>query len=106
MLARRNRVSTALVSHIMKEGVSVHTPSMSLRFTLRAAYPRFSAIVSKKVAKTAVERNRTRRRVYAVLEKLALPPLHGLIMIKKSISTISPRELTEEINNLLAKVRQ
>jgi ribonuclease P protein component len=90
----------------MKEGVSVHSSWLSLRFTSRAAYPRFSAIVSKKVAKTAVERNRIRRRVYAVLEKLTLPPLHALVMVKKPLNDITPSDLLKEIENLLAKVRQ
>ncbi len=105
MLARKNRVNTALCSQIMKDGSSVFTPLLSLRYMKNAPYPRFSVLVSKKVAKTAVERVSTRRRVYGILNHATLPKLYALISVKKSIKDISYQELTREVHNLLAKVR-
>ena len=82
-----------------------HTDYFSIR-AVPAENPRFSVVVSKKVARTAVSRNRLRRRVYAVLAE-ALPrmraPLRASIYAKKGAETLSYPDIKKEILFLLSR---
>lgn len=71
MLQRKYRFhSRGGVRYTYREGKTLRTPKMSLVFTKNERhYTRFAVVVSKKVEKTAVGRNRIRRRVYEVLRK-------------------------------------
>lgn len=61
-------------------------------------------VVSKKVAKTAVARNRLRRRVYSLLRwRSKQQPAHLLVIAKTGAAELSFSELTKEISTLLVK---
>ena len=58
------------VRYVYQKGKTVRTPKMSLVFAENTrGFTRMAVVVSKKVMKTAVGRNRIRRRVYEVLRK-------------------------------------
>ena len=56
------------VRYVYQKGKTIRTPKMSLIFIENTrGFTRFAVVVSKKVEKTAVGRNRIRRRIYEIL---------------------------------------
>jgi ribonuclease P protein component len=104
MLPKASRLSRA-EAEFLKNGKSVFTTLLSLRFT-PAPETKFSVSVSKKTAKSAVDRNRIRRKCYAALEK-ALPTLNtsvkGMFFPKATIKTLSQEKLAAELVLVLKK---
>lgn len=66
--------------------------------------PRIAVSVSKKVAKSAVIRNRTRRRVYAALRGRDMRPGLYLFIAKAGAQELKGEALSREIGELLNKV--
>ncbi|MDP3958070.1 MAG: ribonuclease P protein component [bacterium] len=105
MLPRRKRVGKALFSLVFKEGTAVHSPHLFLKVLKTAGTGRFSVVVGKNAAKKATERNRLRRRGYALLSKRfsAWPDgVSGIIFIKKKLPL---RETEEELALLLRRAK-
>lgn len=69
MLSKKYRFhSRGGVKWVYRHGKTLRRSKMSLIFVENArGFTRMSVVVSKKVAKSAVERNRIRRRVYEIL---------------------------------------
>lgn len=69
MLNRKYRFhSRGGVRYVYQKGKTIRSPEMSLVFANNTrGFTRMAVVVSKKVEKTAVKRNRIRRRVYEVL---------------------------------------
>ena len=58
------------VRYVYQHGKTIRTSKMSLIYTDNdKGFTRFAIVVSKKVEKSAVKRNRIRRRAYEVLRK-------------------------------------
>lgn len=77
MLSQRHRFhGHGSLRYVYKHGESVRGRVISLKYTTnpRRQHSRISVVVSKKVMKSAVGRNRIRRRVYEVMREL-LPSL-------------------------------
>jgi ribonuclease P protein component len=64
--------------------------------------PAFSVVVSKKVAKKAVLRNRTRRRVYRslseVLKKTTLPPV--IVFARRGAESLNIHDMLSELESV------
>ncbi len=71
MLPKRSRLNAREVREILKVGRSARLGTLSAKFVV-AKGSKAAAVVSSKVAKSAVERNKLRRAVYQALEG-ALP---------------------------------
>ena len=69
MLSKKYRFhSRGGVRYVYQKGKTVRSPKMSLVFVRNTrGFTRFGVVVSKKVEKSAVKRNRIRRRVYEAL---------------------------------------
>lgn len=69
MLSKRYRFhSRGGVRFVYQKGKTIRSPKMSLIFTDNTrGFTRFGVVVSKKVERSAVGRNRIRRRVYEAL---------------------------------------
>lgn len=69
MLSQKYRFhSRGGVRHTYQKGKNVRTPTLSLIFAPNSRnHRRFAVVVSKKVLKSAVGRNRIRRRVYEAI---------------------------------------
>ena len=69
MLSKKYRFhSRGGVKYVYSHGKTIRTPKMSLVFVKNVrGFTRFGVVVSKKVEKSAVKRNRIRRRVYEAL---------------------------------------
>lgn len=66
-----------------------------------------SVVVSKKVAKNAVDRNRLRRRVYGVVERFLLTsplPVAVVFLLKPEAKTATRQALMCDMADLLAKI--
>lgn len=69
MLNRKYRFhSRGGVRYVYQKGKTIRRPEMSLTVLNNdRGFTRFAVVVSKKVLKTAVDRNRVRRRIYEAL---------------------------------------
>jgi ribonuclease P protein component len=108
MLPKKKRVPTRSFPSLQKTGAIFHTDHLSMRTIFAAESGRFSVVISKKVSSLAVMRNRSRRRVYAVLEKEVKGvqvPHTSVIYLKKDISSLTSSLLSTEIHTLLQKAK-
>jgi ribonuclease P protein component len=110
MLSRRYRFhSRGGVNYTRARGRLIRGAKLSLIFAKNTrGKQRFAVIVSKKVLKSAVGRNRIRRRIYEAL-RLLLPsinqPADCLIMVFSSdIENMDFKELESNLLGLLKKV--
>ncbi|MBI3305565.1 ribonuclease P protein component [Candidatus Nomurabacteria bacterium] len=106
MLPKKNRASTKEVKKIFKEGRSVSSLSLSLKYIKNISEEtRISFIAPKNIAKSAVKRNSLRRLGYSVLRKNIkdFPSgTVGIFIFKKYQDDASI--LNHEIQNLLHKI--
>lgn len=108
MLAQRYRFhSRGGVKYVYSHGESVRGAKISLVYlkNSRSKYGRFAVIVSKKVLKSAVGRNRIRRRIYEVL-RAEMPgikqPYDVLVTVySKDVMSMPFGELKESVQDLL-----
>ncbi len=104
MLKKRDRLTTREIESLSL-GKSVFGTLISLRI-LPAKKTKLAATVSKKIIKTAVDRNRMRRRIYAATEAVlsqVRTPAIVMIMPKKECLTLPFTELATEIKSVFAK---
>lgn len=107
MLSHKYRFhSRGGVRYVHQKGKTIRTPLLALIFTpnLRR-YQRFGVVISKKVLKSAVGRNRIRRRVYEAL-RLELReftyPVDCLFIIhSRSVAKLPFLELRRLVHDLL-----
>ena len=109
MLSSRYRFhSRGGVRHTYQKGKTIRTPTLSLVFAPNTKHhQRFGVVVSKKVLKSAVGRNRIRRRVYEAI-RLELPEFTThmdciFVVFNKSISTMPFRDLRRLVHELLER---
>ena len=109
MLSSRLRFhSRGGVRYTYQKGKTLRGPKMSLVVAKNTrGRSRFAVVVSKKVLKSAVGRNRIRRRVYEAL-RLELPNLKTwhkdciFVIYQKDVATMDFLELRKIIRDLLA----
>ncbi len=103
MLARQYRFSgQGGIRYVYRKGATVRRPHFTIRVV--QADPKktqFAVVVSKKIAKQAVIRNRIRRRIYAALEQIGMVPsgaVQAVIIVQDSWATECQfTELTQEL---------
>lgn len=110
MLASKNRFHRRNhVNRVYKSGRSLRGGDISLRYRVEstADHKKIAVVVSKKVAKSAVIRNRIRRRVFeAVRRNLDAAPagFEGIFSVfSDRVATMPAAELDAEIANFLRK---
>ena len=109
MLSKKYRFhSRGGVKYTYKHGKTIRTPKISLVYNENArGHIRCAVVVSKKVEKTAVARNRIRRRVYEAI-RLELPNFpekrdYIFVIYASEIMTIDFDELRKLIHSLFAQ---
>lgn len=109
MLAKKYRFhSRGGVRYVYRNGKTIRRSFLSLVFceNLRG-YTRIAVVVSKKVAKTAVERNRIRRRVYEALrENMEYVPKkrdYIIVVYNKKIGEMPYLDLVKLLGELVAE---
>ena len=111
MLSKKYRFhSRGGVRYTYQHGKTIRDSKISLVFASNARKKqRYAVVVSKKVLKSAVGRNRIRRRVYeairAELPNITQPVDCIFIIYTKEISTIEFKTLRSLIHNLLIEAK-
>ncbi len=105
MLPKRRRVTKKLLEQTLKEGSVLHSPSFIFRFKKESPdkYSHFAFIVPKTVSKSAVERNKMRRKGYNIVRKMSINKGYGLFFYKKGSQKSTIEELNNEIKGLISK---
>jgi len=95
--------------YLYANGKAVRSQLFTIKYVSNAhrSHPRFSVVVSKKVIKSAVGRNRIRRRLYEYLRTHTdqLDGVHDIVIICTSaeLRTMPYEQITEQLNQLFAK---
>ncbi len=95
---------------VYQGGKIVRGPVMSLKYANRDSKPyRIAVVVSKKVHKSAVVRNRIRRRIYEVCRKQEVMDIAGLDLVftvfSEQLATIESEKLEKYVSDLLQKTK-
>jgi len=95
--------------YVYSNGKAVRSPLFTVKYVTnsRRKYPRFSVVVSKKVIKSAVGRNRIRRRMYEYL-RLNIPNLNDtydivIICTSAELRTLPFAQISEQLDQLFHK---
>ena len=94
------------VRYVYQKGKTVRKPQMSLVYVKNTrGFTRVAVVVSKKVAKSAVERNKIRRRVYEAVrlnfDKIPKKTDYIFVVFKKEMIKMNFEELQEMILELV-----
>jgi len=108
MLSFRNRFhGHGSLRYVYKNGQAVRSRLVTMKYidNPRRKRPRVAVVVSKKVLKSAVGRNRIRRRIYEVIRK-ELPEAKQnqdlvFLVFSSEVLTLPPADLTDVIRQLL-----
>ena len=110
MISRLNRFHgySALLP-VYRRGTTVRGAFLSLKYAprQRGGGYRAAVVVSKKVHKSAVVRNRIRRRIFELIraEQATLPSVDIVITVfSDQIATLPAAQLAEQVQGLLAKI--
>ena len=109
MLSKKYRFhSRGGVRYVYQKGKTIRTPSLSLVFAPNTrGYQRFAVVVSKKVLKSAVGRNRIRRRVYEAirheLPEFRQPMDCVFVVFNKTVANTPFLDLRRTIHDLIAR---
>ena len=106
MLAQRNRFhGRKALARVYKQSKTVRSGLVSLRFTPSSNKEyRCAVVVSKKVHKSAVVRNRIRRRIYEVVRTIDPQPESVDLIItvfSEKVFAMSYKELKHEVEGLI-----
>lgn len=97
------------LNYIYRNGKTVRQGPISLRFTAntRRTKCRVAVVVSKKVAKKAVDRNKIRRRLYEAirLQLLQIKQPHDIVLtvFDKQVLDLTPKAIEQLISKILQK---
>lgn len=104
MLKKQHRLAkTTTVEQTMRRGRSFFNPHFVIKFRASHNAPRFTVIVSTKVSKKAVDRNRLKRLLREVI-RLQLSKFRGgdyVIIVKPIVVKLSSTELKESFSKLV-----
>jgi len=104
MLPKKHRINKKLFEEIFKKGKIFSSSNLSLKIAPTAENrSRFAFVVSSKVAKRAVDRNKIKRRARHIVKKM-LPKIEKglgvIIFFKKGVEKMTFSELEKEINDI------
>jgi ribonuclease P protein component len=111
MISRNNRFKHRLAVQAAYRGAkTARAPMLSLKYSIKTNQPwRAAIVVSKKVSKSAVKRNRIRRRIYEWLRinQNLIPDGSQLIVsvFDPRIGTITAEELSNSLESLIKQVK-
>ncbi len=107
MLPKKQRLSTEEVQEVITKGRSVRGTTLSIKYTENKGYFHAAVVVSKKVAKKAVDRNRLRRTIYMILSNMkeGLNGRNMVFFILKAPNMNTEQVFLDEIILLLKKIK-
>jgi ribonuclease P protein component len=109
MLSFRNRFhGHGSLRYVYKNGQAVRSHLVTLKYSKhpKRKEQRVAVVISKKVLKSAVRRNRVRRRIYEIIrhELTNIQPSYDLVFLvfSSEVLTMPHDELTETLRQLVA----
>jgi ribonuclease P protein component len=104
MLPRKHRINRKLFEEVAKKGKSFSCPYFSVKIAPATEnQSRFTFVVSSKISKKAVVRNKIKRRTRNIVAKL-IPKIkkqiNAIIFFKKGVETLTFAELQKQINDI------
>ncbi len=105
MLGKEKRLNRQSFASLNSQGFVFFTDNFSIRIIKNTEKPRFSCVVSNKVATTKPIRNKLKRQVYSVIGTIDTSKLKGsaIIYCKKGVLKLSFSEIKEELLKVLLK---
>jgi ribonuclease P protein component len=103
MLPKSKRLGKSLVPTVVRQGRPVAGNGLSARIlrSPQAVLSRFAVVVSTKVLKSAVARNRLRRQIHAILGKhwsqIASGAQVVIFINHKDLAELAPAELSQRL---------
>ena len=108
MLPKHDRLLVKDFDLVIRAGRETYSPFFSVKY-IPAASLKFSPVAPKKIFKTAVSRNRVRRRIYAavreVLSSKKIKPNHIVLVVKKDITDLTSKCLVCVLNDMFVQAR-
>lgn len=108
MIPQKNRFhGHGSLRYVYKNGTAVRSHLFTLKYVTnpKRKHSRFAVVVSKKVHKSAVGRNRIRRRVYTFIQERVQASLEDVYDIAVIVSSSEVRTMThDELQSQLAQV--
>ena len=111
MLRKKYRFhSRGGVRYVYQNGKTIRTPNMSLVFAENTkGFTRFAVVVSKKVEKSAVKRNRVRRRFYEAIrlniDKIPKKRDYIFVIYSDKVMRQTFSEIEQAVGELVEKSR-
>ena len=108
MLSQQNRLTKDKeIKTVLLRGRGLFNPFLTLKYRKTVAEKRFAVVVSTKVAKEAVRRNRLKRIIRETLKaRLNTIPLGEYVLICRPASAkAQEKDVLLGLNNLLSKLR-
>lgn len=103
MVPQENRLNRVAFTDTYANGRRVHMSGLLLVYLAAPAH-KMAIVVGKKVAKSAVARNRIRRQLYAILRKIKIPNGHIIVVAKPAARAYSYTRLCAEVATALKRV--
>lgn len=110
MLTQKHRFhGHGSLRYLYRKGISVRSSYITIKYihNPRRKNSRYTVVISKKVVKSAVRRNRIRRRIYEII-RLELPTLkdnHDVVVMifSAEVFAMDHKYLTQLIKSLLSQ---
>jgi ribonuclease P protein component len=106
MLPKSQRLTTEEFLVVMEKGRVTHSPLFLMRIISGMPATKFAAVAPKKVAKTAVERNKIRRQTYDAIG-ICLPRVktgtYAAVFAKEAGAKADRKEMVADIEKLFVK---
>lgn len=109
MLSRKYRFhSRGGVNYVYRHGETIHNTNLGLVFMPnQRRMRRFAVVISKKILKSAVDRNRVRRRIYEAIrleDVTRFTPMDGIFIVHSANFLKMPfREIQDIVHELLER---
>ena len=109
MFLRKNRLTREKdIEQVFKRGRYFFVRDLGIKFIKNNLdYPRFTCVVSNKISKKAVERNRIKRRLREII-RLTIPNLPQdidlVVFTRPSIKEIDYQEMEKQIHSCLKRL--
>ena len=106
MLNHSYRLTVEKFNQVMEKGRVSHSPLFLVRILRDQADIRISAVAPKKVSKTAVGRNKIRRKIYEATRTYKhriIPGLHVIIFAKPTVLKATQKEIVADLEDIFVK---
>jgi len=106
MLSQNKRISTDSFKNIILKGDVFYSPFFTIRRLINNDESRFAVSAPKKICKTAVMRNKIRRRIYTAISSLEnrfVSKQQIVIIIKDASIKLSLSQTKEELIKIFVK---